>query len=142
MNSNTSFDYDSIIDDLLLSESRTAENHYIKGTKKSSENSYQQGFQIGYQKGSDIGLEIGFYAGTIIAIEKLQKLNIIILSDKEIYILQKLSKCIDIFPNINDKDVNITDQYNKIKGLYKQFCFNLKIKDLDKSIFNFSKWNN
>lgn len=142
MNNNTSFDYDSIINDLLLSENRTAKNNYIEGIKKSSENSYQQGFQIGHRKGLDIGLEIGFYAGVIVAINKLQSSKIIILSKKELYILQKLSNLIEIFPKINDKNINITDQYNKINGLYKQFYINLKIKNLDKSVFNFSKWNN
>lgn len=139
---NKSLDYDSNIDDLLLSENRTAENNYIEGIKKSSENSYQQAFQIGHRKGLNIGFEIGFYTGIVIAIKKLQDSKIIILSDKENFILQKLSNLIELFPKINDKNVNITDQYNKIIGLYKQFYINLKIKDLDKSVFIFSKWNN
>jgi len=142
MNVNTCFDYDSIIEDILLCEKHTADKNYIEGTKKADENSYQQGFESGYQKGHNIGLEIGFYDGILIAINKLQNLNIIILSDKELNILLKLLNLIKIFPQINDKNINILDEYIKIKGLYKQFCVNLKIKDLDKSIFNFSKWNN
>jgi len=142
MNANTSIDYDSIIEDILFSEKRTAEKNYIEGTKKSDENSYHQGFQSGYKKGHDIGLEIGFYYGVLIAINKLQKSKIIILSDKQLNILLKLSNLIETFPQINDKNLNIIEKYNKIKGLYKQFCFNLKIKNLDKSILNFSKWSN
>lgn len=142
MNGNTSFDYDSIIEDILLSEKRIAEKNYIEGTQKLCATSHQEGFQSGYQKGHDIGLEIGFFNGILIAINKLQKSKIIILSDKELNILLKLLYLIETFPQTNDKSINIIDKYNKIKGLYKQFCFNLKIKDLDKSILNFSKWSN
>jgi len=142
MNANTSFDYDNIIDELLMSENYTAEKYYIQGTEKSSKNAYKEGFTIGFQKGCDIGLEIGFYAGILIGIEKLLKSKIIILSDKELNILQKLSNLIELFPQTNDKNVDIIEQYNELKGLYKKFCFNLKIKDLDKRVLNFSKWNN
>lgn len=142
MNVNISFNYDSVIDDILLSENHTAEKNYIEGTEKASENSYRQGFEIGFKKGYDIGLEIGFYNGILIAINKLQKLKIIILSDRELYILQKLLKLIEAFPHSNDKNINIVDKYNEVKGLYKKFCFNLKIKDLNKSVLNFSKWSN
>ncbi|XP_025415203.1 oral cancer-overexpressed protein 1 [Sipha flava] len=138
----TNLDYDSIIDDILLSEKRIAKKNYTEGIEKSFENSYQQGFQIGYQKGHDIGLEIGFYSGILIAIDKLYQSQIIIFSAKELHVLQKLSGLIKAFPEINDKNINIITQYNEIKGLYKKFCFNLKIKDIDKSIFNFSQWNN
>lgn len=142
MSVQTSLDYDSIIDDILLSEKHTAKKNFTKGTEKSFENSYQQGFQIGYQKGHDIGLEIGFYSGIITAIEKLQQSQIIIFSDKELNVLLKLSSSIKNFPQTNDKNENIIAQYNEIKGLYKKFCINLKFKDLDKSVFNFSQWNN
>lgn len=142
MNVDTCFDYDSVVDDILLSEKRTAEENYKKGTEKSTENSYLQGSEIGYRKGFDIGLEIGFYAGIINGIQKLQNSKIILLSDKEILILQKLSNFIKLFPDINDLNVNILNQYNEIKGLYKKFCFNLKINNFDKSVLNFSKWNN
>lgn len=142
MSTNTSFDYDNIIDEILLSEKYTAEKYYSEGTERSSKNSYEEGFQIGFQKGCDIGLEIGFYAGILVGITKLHKSNIIILSEKELNILQKLSNFIELFPQINDKNINIIDQYNEIKGLYKKFCFNLKIKNIDKRILNFSKWNN
>lgn len=138
----TNLDYDSIIDDILLSENHIAKKNYTKGIEKSFENSYQEGFQIGYQKGRSIGLEIGFYSGIIIAIEKLQQSQIIIFSAKELHVLQKLSSLIKAFPEINDKNINIITQYNEIKGLYKKFCSNLKIKDIDKNIFNFSLWNN
>lgn len=134
MNVDTSFDYDFIIDGILLSEKHTAEIHYIEGTEKSSENSYKQGFQIGYQKGYNIGLEIGFYAGILNALQKLQHLKIIILTDKELDVFQNLSNIIKSFPQINDTNINIINQYNKIKGLYKKFCFNLKIKNLDKRV--------
>lgn len=142
MSVHSSLDYDSMIDDILLSEKRTAIKNFTEGTEKSFENSFQQGFQIGYQKGHDIGLEIGFYSGIIIAIEKLQQSQIIILSDKELNILHKLSSLIKTFPLTNDKTLNIITQYNEIKGLYKKFCVNLKIKDFDKSVFIFSQWNN
>lgn len=142
MNGNTSLDYDNIIDEILMSEEYTAEKYYIEGIEKSSENAYKEGFTIGHQKGYDIGLEIGFYAGILVGIKKLYQSKIIILSEKELNILQKLSNFIEIFPQINDKNVNIIDQYNELKGLYKKFCFNLKIKNLDKSVLNFSKWNN
>lgn len=142
MNTNTSFDYDNIIDELLMSENYTAEKYYIEGTENSSKNAYKEGFTIGYQKGCDIGLEIGFYAGILIGIKKLLQSKIIILSEKELNILQKLSNLIELFPQINDKNVDIINQYNELKGLYKKFCFNLKIKNLDKRILNFSKWNN
>lgn len=137
MNANKSFDYDNIIDELLLSENYTAEKYYIEGTEKSSKNAYKEGFTIGFQKGCDIGLEIGFYAGILIGIKKLLKSKIIILSDKELNILQKLSNLIELFPQINDKNVDIIEQYNELKGLYKKFCFNLKIKDLDKRVLIF-----
>ncbi|XP_025190248.1 protein ORAOV1 homolog [Melanaphis sacchari] len=140
MNDNTSFDYDNIIDEILMTEKHTAKKYYIEGIEKSSENAYNDGFTIGYQKGYDIGLEIGFYAGILVGIKKLHKSKIIILTEKELNILQKLSNFIEIFPQINDK--NIIDQYNELKGLYKKFCFNLKIKNLDKRILNFSKWSN
>jgi hypothetical protein len=142
MNDNTCFDYDNIIDEILMSEKYTAEKYYIQGTEKSSKNAYKEGFTIGYQKGYDIGLEIGFYAGILVGIEKLYKSKIIILSEKELNILQKLSNFIETFPQINDKNINIIDQYNELKCLYKKFCFNLKINNLDKRILNFSKWNN
>lgn len=142
MNANTSFDYDNIIDELLMSENYTAKKYYIEGIENSSKNAYKEGFTIGFQKGYDIGLEIGFYAGILIGIKKLLKSKIIILSDKDLNILQKLSNLIEFFPQINDKNVDIIDQYNELKGLYKKFCFNLKIKDLDKRVLNFSKWNN
>jgi len=142
MNASTRFDYDSKIDELLMSENYTAERYYIEGTENSSKNAYKEGFSIGYQKGCDIGLEIGFYAGILIAIKKLLQSKIIILSEKELNILQKLLDLIELFPQINDKNIDIIDQYNKLKGLYKKFCFNLKIKNLDKRILNFSKWNN
>lgn len=139
---NVSFDYDSVINDILLSENHTAQKNYIEGTEKASENFYQQGFEIGFKKGYDIGLEIGFIDGILIAINKLQKLKIIILSDRELNILQKLLNLIETFPHNNDKNINIVDKYNEVKGMYKKFCFNFKIKDLDKSVLNFSKWNN
>lgn len=142
MNINQNLDYDSIIDDILLSEKRIAKNTYLQGIEKSFENSSLQGFQIGYQKGCDIGLEIGFYAGVLIGIQKLQNLKIILLSEKEFLILHKLSNLIEEFPQINDKNVCIINKYNEIKGLYKKFCFNLKVKNLDKSVLNFTKWNN
>jgi len=142
MNINTNVDYDSIIDHILLSENRTAEKNYIEGTEKSSENSNHEGFQAGYQKGYDIGVEIGFYNGILTALQKLQKAKIIVLSDRELNNLQKLSNLIGLFPQINNKNINIVDQHNEIKGLYKKFCINLKIKDLDKTLFHFSKWNN
>lgn len=142
MNGNTSLDYDNIIDEILMSEEYTAEKYYIEGTEKSSENAYKEGFTIGHQKGYDIGLEIGFYAGILVGIKKLYQSKIIILSEKELHILQKLSNFIELFPQINDKNVNIIDQYNELKGLYKKFCFNLKIKNFDKRVLNFSKWNN
>jgi len=142
MNANKSFDYDNIIDELLMSENHTAEKFYIEGTENSSKNAYKEGFTIGFQKGCDIGLEIGFYAGILIGLKKLLKSKIIILSDKELNILQKLSNLIELFPQINDKNVDIIEQYNELKGLYKKFCFNLKIKNLDKRVLNFSKWNN
>lgn len=142
MNANTSVDYDNIIDKILLSEKYIAEKYYIEGTEESSKNAYNEGFKIGYQKGCDIGLEIGFYSGILIGIKKLHKSKIIILSEKELNILQKLSNLIELFPEINDKNVNFIDQYNEIKGLYKKFCFNLKIKNFDKKILYFSKWNN
>lgn len=141
MNNSTSEDYDCIIDDILLSEKRIAEKTYLQGLKKSSENSSLQGFQIGYQKGCDIGLEIGFYAGILTGIQKLQILKIVLLSEREFLILQKLLDLIKAFPQINDKNVCIIDKHNEIKGLYKKFCFNLKIRDLDKSVLNYSKWN-
>lgn len=142
MNVNISVDYDSVIDDILLSENHTAEKNYFEGTEKASENSYQQGFEIGFKKAYDIGLEIGFYDGILIAINKLQKLKIIILSDREHNILQKLLNLIEAFPHSNDTNVNIVDKYNEVKGLYRKFCINFKIKDLDKSVLNFSKWSN
>lgn len=142
MNASTSFDYDNKIDELLMSENYTAEKYYIEGTENSSKNAYKEGFSIGYQKGCDIGLEIGFYAGILFAIKKLLQSKIIILSEKELNILQKLLDLIELFPQINDKNLDIIHQYNELKGLYKKFCFNLKIKNLDKRIFNFSKWNN
>jgi len=142
MNVSSSFDYDNKIDELLMSENYTAEKYYIEGTENSSKNAYKEGFSIGYQKGYDIGLEIGFYAGILIAIKKLLQSKIIILSEKELNILQKLLDLIELFPQINDKNLDIIDQYNELKGLYKKFCFNLKIKNLDKRILNFSKWNN
>lgn len=142
MNANTNFDYDNIIDKLLMSENYTAEKYFIKGTENSSKNAYKEGFTIGYQKGCDIGLEIGFYAGILIGIKTLLKSKIITLSEKELNNLQKLSNLIESFPQINDKNVNIIDQYNELKGFYKKFCFNLKIKNLEKGILNFSKWNN
>lgn len=137
-----SVDYNSSVDDILLSEKHTARKHFIEGTEKSSENSYNQGFQIGYQRGYDIGLEIGFYDGVSTAINKLLKSKIIILSDREFNNLQRLLNLIELFPQKNDTNVDIFDQYNEIKGLYKKFCFNLKINNLDKSVLNFSKWNN
>lgn len=142
MNINQNLDYDSIIDDILLSEKHIAEKIYLQGIKKSTENSSLQGFQIGYQKGCDIGLEIGFYAGILIGIQKLQNSKIILLSEKEFHILHKLLNLIEEFPQINDKNVCIVNKYNEIKGLYKKFCFNLKVKDLDKSVLNFTKWSN
>lgn len=137
MNIETNIDYDSFIDDILSCEERTAETKFIEGTEKSSKNSYEDGFQIGYQKGYSIGLEIGFYDGILTALRNLQESKIILLSDKEHNTLLKLLHLSESFPQINDKNVNIIDQYNEIKGLYKKFCFNLKIKHLDKTIFNF-----
>lgn len=141
MNDNTDLDYDSIINDLLFTENRLAKKIFKKGVEKSSENSRQEGFHLGYSKGYDIGLEIGFYAGIVLTVKKLHNNKTIILTEKELHILQKLSTCIEVFPQVNDKNTNIVDQYNVIKGLYKKFCFNLKVKNLDKSILNFSKWN-
>lgn len=142
MNYSTNFDYDSIIDNILLTEKHFAEKHYIEGTEKSAENSYQEGFQTGYKKGYDVGLEIGFYAGILLAINKLHISKKIELTDKDLNTIKKITHCIEIFPQINEKNIDIIDQYNNLKGLFKKFCFNLKIKDLDKSILNFSKWNN
>lgn len=142
MNVISSFDYDSLIDDLLFNEEHLAENCYNEGTEKSSKNSYQQGFQLGFKKGHDIGLEIGFYKGILTAIKKLQISKIIQLTDKQLDDLQKLSFLIEIFPQINDINVNIIEQFNKIKGLYKKFCYNLKTKDLDKNVFIYLKWTN
>lgn len=137
MNVDASYDYDFIIDGILLSENCTAEKNYIEGIEKSSENSYQQGFQIGYQKGCDIGLEIGFYAGVLIALQKLQNLKIITLTDKELDVFEKLLNIIKFFPRINDTNINTITQYNEIKGLYKKLCFNLKIKNFDKRVLIF-----
>lgn len=135
-------DYNSSVDDILLSEKHTAGKHFVEGTVKSSENSYNQGFQIGYQKGYDIGLEIGFYEGVSSAINKLHKSKNIILSDRELSTLQKLLNLIELFPRKNDINVDVINQYNEIKGLYRKFCFNLKVNNIDKSVLNFSKWNN
>lgn len=142
MNVGANIDYDYIINNILLSEDHVAKQNFIKGTEKSFESSYQQGFQVGYQKGYNIGLEIGFYDGILTAIIKLQKSKIITLSDRELSIAQKLLNLIQLFPQINVTNVDVVDQYNKIKGLYKKFCFNLKVKDLDKSVLHFSKWSN
>lgn len=140
MNINSSSDYDSLIDDLLFNEEHLAENCFIEGTEKSSENSYQHGFQLGFKKGYDIGLELGFYKGILTAINKIQNSKNIELTDKELDDLQKLSFLIETFPQINDTNVNIVEQFNKIKGLYKKFCFNLKAKDIDKKVFIYFKW--
>ncbi|XP_030764904.1 protein LTO1 homolog isoform X2 [Sitophilus oryzae] len=115
-----------VFDDILFSEERVITESYTRGYSLGSAEDTIEGYHLGYHKGAEVGSELGYYEA--FCEHYLKESTDGNISKKAVKNLEALQKSLNEFPHSNSDTIDLFALIEKIRGLYKKICIQLKIK--------------
>lgn len=111
-------DINDVFDDILFVEERVIEKGYKEGFNDALSQENTEAYHLGFHRGAEIGAEIGYYKGIVEFFLNDGETQ----EQKIIDSLLLLNMQIKDFPKCNCENVDIVDNFSKIRAQFKKLC--------------------